>query len=41
MISEVSGINGYFAGKNEKIAPALPKNFFGTEGKFTHIYMGV
>jgi len=40
-ISEICGINGYFAGKIlKKIAPAAPKNFPLRGRKFTHIFKG-
>jgi len=40
-ISEICGINGYFAGKIlKKIAPAAPKNFPLRGRKFTHILRG-
>ena len=40
-ISEICGINGYFAGKIlKKIAPAAPKKFPLRGRKFTHIFMG-
>ena len=40
-ISEICGINGYFAGKKrEKIAPAAPKYYPLRGGKFTHIFKG-
>ena len=40
-ISEICGINGYFAGKIlKKIAPAAPKNFPLRGRKFTLIFKG-
>jgi len=40
-ISEICGINGYFAGKIlKKIAPAAPKYFPLRGSKFTHIFKG-
>ena len=40
-ISEICGINGYFAGKIlKKIAPAAPKNFPLWGRKSTHIFKG-